>query len=372
MRKKTLVIPLAVLIFSFTVLVLAPNTAFGFEIKRVDRIDFMDNSNLEIIPYGISKTEDDLYLIPNFEDGYVYIFKKSEGILKFLKKFGPKGDDSEGFETPRSCFYNQNSGKFGVVNVGAGVNKTIHIFKRQSGNNFKVANIIYADSYDAVLTEDGKTLIVSGYMKNDKNESFDLYTVDLDNPNKKKFLLPSYKKYSLADEQEYQIKYFEEFTIPSIAIDAFVDVRDRFVFFVWSGKLNILKIDLKTGELTSFGEPTNHYVRPSVSKKLLQSFKDKDYTNVRLERNKISLVKDIFTTLQHTFIVYKGANNSISNYRLQMYNAGGILLDEKAIPGAPYQIMSFDKATYQLYCFSSESKYDKAQISVYDVVVDEN
>lgn len=41
-----------------------------------------------------------------------------------------------------------------------------------------------------------------------------------------------------------------------IAIKVFIDIQGDGIYFVWEGDLKITKIDIKSGEFTSFGYKT--------------------------------------------------------------------------------------------------------------------
>ncbi len=148
--------------------------------------------------------------------------------------------------------------------------------------------------------------------------------------------------------------------MPAIGIRSFIDVAGDYVYFVWEGKLKIIKIDLKTGEQVAvFGHKTKHYIEPFASLKLLEGRLEKDFTKTGNERVNMSLVRDIFATPRHVLVVYEGPTTG--NFRLQVYTPEGRFLDDIAIPGNPGQNTWFEKETYTLYSLLSTNG-EKAQI----------
>jgi hypothetical protein len=225
------------------------------------------------------------------------------------------------------------------------------------------------DCVDMRLSGDGQQLIVSGYVTDKDKKSYELYGINLENPEQKDYLLPSYQKYHLANDKEYQIGYFEKRTLPAIGIKAFIDVIYDDVYFVWEAKLKIIKLNLKTKEKTVFGHPTPHYTEPVASAELVNAYRDKDYRRVWQERMKMSFVRDIFATSQYIFVVYDGPGQG--NFWIQMYTPEGKFLGEKQIKLPKdqfYQEMWLEKQSNTLYSLS-RTVSNKPQILIYKVIM---
>jgi hypothetical protein len=210
-------------------------------------------------------------------------------------------------------------------------------------------------------------LIVSGYVTDKNKNSYELYGINLENPEQKDFLLPSYQKYHLANDKEYQIEYFEKRTLPAMGIRAFIDVYGDDVYFVWEAKLKIIKINLKTKEKTAFGYPTPRYIEPFASELLVNAYRNRDYTSILQERMQMSFVRDIIATSQYIFVVYDGPDQD--KFMMQKYSPDGKYLDETKIPrDYIYQEMWLEKESYKLYSLSlSRRGKNKPQILIYKV-----
>lgn len=370
MRRK--LVTLAIIIFSFCFFYLNPTEVYGFELKFVKVIEFEGRSESQINFRSFCVAEDGLFLIPDYQAGTIKTFDQDEIIseLKFAKKFGIKGFGSDEFNRPAYCFYDNYRSKFVVADIGKGSNK-VFIYDRIGGTDFKrVYKSPGADCYDMRLWgNDGNKLIVSGYVKDKENKSYDLYSINLENPNQKEFLLSSYQKYHLTNDEDYRIGYFKKRTLPAIGIKAFIDVYVDDVYFVWEGKLKIIKINLKTKEKILFGQVTKDYIEPFASAELVKAYHDEDYTKVWQERMKMSFVRDIFATSRYVFVVYDGPGQG--NFRIQAYTPEGEFLDDKKIPNNhPYREMWFDKQNFTLYSLS-RTVSNKPQILIYKVKVNE-
>ena len=203
---------------------------------------------------------------------------------------------------------------------------------------------------------DGNKLIISEDVMNEEGQTYELYSIDLDTK-QINYLLPSYKKYHLANEEEYQREYFKKPRLSAIGIQAFIDVSEDYVYFVWEGKLKIIKIDLRTGkQISVFGHKTNYYVEPPVPKKTPRQL-------TRAEKARMSFVKDVFATPQHVFVVYEGPNRG--NFRIQMYTSEGKFSGDIPFPGSTYQNMWFEKESYTLYSLLKDKK--ESRVLVYKI-----
>jgi hypothetical protein len=363
-KMKSVFVILEALIFSFNFLFLNPNEIHGFNLRLVEKVKFGNNSELQIIPGSFEVTEDGFFLIPDYKGGNIKIFEKKGEFLNLVKKFGRKGFGIDEFNKPMYCLYDKHEGKFGVIDVGTQI-RNVFIYDRINSIDFKRVNKIpNLDGYDMILGEDGKRLIISGYVIDKDKKSYELYSINLENPNQKDFLLPSYQKYHLTNTEEYKIEYSNKRTLPAMGIKAFIDVQGEDIYFVWEGKLSIIKINFKTKEKTYFGQPTPHYIEPFASEELVKAYRDRDYTKVWKVRMKMSFVRDIFATPRHVFIVYEGPDQN--NFRMQMYTPEGELLGDIKIPGNPYSNMWFDKDSYTLYSLTNINN-KRFQILIYKV-----
>lgn len=364
---------LAILIFSLCFFHLNPNEVYGFEVKFIKGIEFEGGSESQINFRSFCVAEDGLFLIPDYQAGTIKTFDQDEMVskLKFAKKFGIKGFGKDEFNRPAYCYYDNYSSKFIVADIGKG-SKKVFVYDRIGETDFKrVYKIPGVDCYDMRLGGDGKQLIVSESVIGNDNKHYELYSINLENPEQKDFLLQSYQKYHLANDKVFQIEYFEKRTMPAIGIRAFIDVYGDDVYYIWEGKLKIIKINLKTKEKFVFGHPTPSYIEPFASKELVKARRNREYNKTSAERRKMSFVRDIFATSQFIFVVYDGPGQG--NFRMQAYTPEGKFLADVKIPNNhPYREMWFDKQSHTLYSLSRTGiNNNKPQILIYKLKVNE-
>ena len=363
--RRTLV-TLWFLIFSFGFIPLASDGAQGFSIELIKVIKFADQSAFYNTPWSFCVTEDGLFLIPDHQDRHIKVFQQEGKYLKLVKKFNPIGFGSNRFNKPGYCFYDKDSGKFGVIDVKM---KFVFIFKRSPGEmDFKLVNPgnpIKVDCYDLKLKpgSQGKQLIISGYITDKEKKPYDLYTLNLGDTKQRHFLLLSHEKYHLS-YTGYLLKYYGFRMIPMVGIRGFVDVRGDDAYFIWEGKLRIIKINLETKKSTNFGYQTEHYIEPFLSPGLLKAHLDKDYTQVINEKAKMSYVKYIFAAPQYIWVVYAAPRQG--HLRMQQYTPEGNFLDDIQIPGNLDQVLWFDKDSDTLYSLSKVGNKEH-KISIYKV-----
>ena len=363
---------LVALIFSITFFVLSPNPLYGFNVTLVKKIGFEENSKLQFTPISFCVTEDGFFLIPDHEKGNVKIYEMNGEALQLVKTFGPKGFGDDEYNMPAYCFYDKNRSKLGIIDIGIGTKK-VYIYDRRGRVDFVPASIIDADGFDMRFAGDGKHLVISGYTTDSAGRSFELFSINLENPGQPNYLLSSYEKYGLSSDEEYQREYKDQ-TLPAIGIRAFIDIQGDDVYFVWEGKARIIKINLKTKTSDIFDETKKqrmpNYFEPTKSVELevlRKSYVDMDISKIKKQRTKMSLVRNIFATPLYVFVVYEGPNES--NFRLQMYSPEGEFLGDSAIPGNCSWIMWFDKESDTLYSLQEKSEKKKQDIHmlVYNV-----
>ena len=374
-------VALVALIFSITFLF--PN---GFKIRLVEKIELGENSELSSIPRIFNVTEGGLLLIPDHRAGFIKIFEKNGNYLKLVKKFGPEGFGKKDFEfdSPAYSFYDKHTGKFGVINVrkeGKSSKRKLFIFDRINQIDFKLACTVKdVDGYDMKLWNDH--LIISGYKKFEE-KPFDLYMINLEKIEKEEALeivplLPSPEKYGLSDKN-YQIKYYNQI-LPAIGIRAYIDIEGDDVYFVWEGKLRVIKMNLKSKEQTVFEQPPMqqipYYVEPETSDnlpKLIKAYNDRDNDEYLRLKAEMSQVTDIFATPLYVFVVYQGPTDK--SFRMAAFTPEGKFLKDIEIPGEAGSKMWLDedideKNCHTLYSLKKSSKDEDTQILIYKVKVE--
>jgi hypothetical protein len=204
--------------------------------------------------------------------------------------------------------------------------------------------------------------LISGYKADQNGKPYDLYYINLTN-DQTTFLLPSYYKYGFNSLNAYKTEYQKKPDMKKVGISGWFDIMGNDVYFVWEGNLRIIKINIESRELTFFGEKTLHYIKPYVSKRLLEARRKRDSKTIRSEWAKMSYVRHIFTNSKYALVVYEGPNKQErkSNFRMQFCTLDGTFKEEVLIPDQTDYRMSYDKERNILYSLTSESSGDELE-----------
>jgi hypothetical protein len=328
-------------------------TVLGFNIKLIKKTKLSQENTLLGNPWSFCVTEDDLFLIPDYKAGNVKIY---DGNGNLLTVFGSKGYGPGEFVNPTFCFYNKADTKFGVMDHRM---RKIFVYKRTGKTDFTRVHELFCLAAGNAIQLQGNKLLVSGYKTSPNNKPYDLYYVDLTN-NQNTFLLPSYYKYGLKSPEEFKTKYIIKREIPAIGIRGWFDILGDDVYFIWEGDLSVIKINIKSGKLSSFGEKVPNYVKPFTSKKLLDGLRNRDINIIRNEKAEMSFVRNIFASPNYILVIYEGPvkQDNESNFRLQFYTINGHFLEEIQIPGKTDRRMYFDKEKDILYSLFNEAEDD--------------
>ncbi|MCK5056631.1 MAG: hypothetical protein KAT34_08250 [Candidatus Aminicenantes bacterium] len=332
------------------------------KLTLVKKISIDPAASFQSIPRSFCVTEDNIFLLPDYQRGTVKVLQEGGNFLNFASEFG-NGDNGTGkMINPRVCIYSQTESKLGVFDSAA---RKIFIFERYERTKFRIVSEIFCPrlGYDYAFWGDGKHLIISGIVRDVNNSSFGLYTKNI-KTNQITYLLPSYDKYGLKNTGEYEREYRQNQTIPAVGVRGIFDVSGADVFFVWEGALRVLKISLvTTKKVTIFGQEPSYYTKPD-GVKLSRTYKSGEFESTWRTQKTMSYVRDIFATSRYVFVVYetgKNAKTPTSQFRIQTYTPEGIFLNDVSIPGNPGMPMCFDKDNYELYSISRQSESgDKA------------
>jgi hypothetical protein len=230
--------------------------------------------------------------------------------------------------------------------------KKTFIFNRRGKVNFPLIKSVACESgvYDAGVDKNNEKLIISGYVIDQNNRPFDLYSLNI-GTGEIDYLLESHQKYGLTNSDGYEVAFKQRQTLPAIGTRAFIDVSGDNVFFAWEGALRIIKFDLSKKEVvTTFENETKHYAKPDGTE-LAKTYKVGNFNATWEKQKEYSYVTNIFATDDYVFLIYE-TNKGNSNFRLQTYSPEGVFVSDVKIPGEPGHQMCLDKDKYELYAFS--------------------
>jgi hypothetical protein len=354
---------LTVMASLFIFLFLIPNALLGEYIQLTEEIKIDTAANFQEIPSSFCTTEDNLFLITDHKAGIVKIFKKEENLLKFINVLGPRFENKK-FVYPIYCFYNRKKGMLGVFDYGV---REIFIFNREKSGEFTwIKNVpCQWGGYDIQFAGDAEQLVVSGFLNDNENKPFDLYSINI-KTGKINYLLPSHQKYNLRNFEDYILEYRQKRTLPAVGIYAFIDIQGNELFFVWEGALRIIRLNLLSRKQMVFGHETPDYAKPD-GYSLATFYKNADQKNLRKKKETMAFIRNIFATPGHVFLVYETAKSKNSNnliFRLQTYTPDGFFLEDVLIPGNPCRQMWFDKENHELYALSEKKGSNNNEFSI--------
>ncbi len=335
-------------------------------VKLVEKIKFFSESKSPQKPWAFCVTGDGLFIIPDYQAGDIKIYERNGAFLYLIETIGRKGFGKDEFGEPTLCFYNKTENKLGIFDFGQ---RKIFIYDRMERLDFRRIKSVYCQrlGYDIQLI--GNRLLISGYKVDQNTGPYSLYYINLSN-DQESFLLPAHHKYGLKSSKEYEYQVHGKPNIRAVGRKGWFDVDEKgeYVYFVWEGHLKIIKLNMKSGELSSFGKESSHYIKPK-GEKLLESRRSRDLKKILAERAKMSYVTDIFTTIKHVLVIYKGPikEGMGSNFRLQFYTLKGAFVEEVPIPGQPDYKMCLDKEKKILYSLKSSGENSRYFILKYKI-----
>lgn len=322
------------------------------DVKLIEKIEFSTETELPSPGvYGFCVTDDELVIIPDYEAGNVKIYEKNGELLELVKIIGRKGYGPGEFSRPTHSFYNKEESRFVVMDHGI---RKIFIYDRVGRIEFKRVKEIacWRGAFDIKLI--GDKLFISGYASDPNKMHYDFYYIDLTN-DKTTYLLPSYIKFGLKSNREFEIQFLEKYEILAIGVQSWFDIHKDDAYFLWEGRLKVIKLNIVSPEIEAnpFGMQPPHYIKPYASSKLLEGFNKDDSNLIQIERAKRSYGRNILVNSKYVIIIYEGPVNpeNASILRIQFYTLDGDFIKEESILNSPTHIW-FDKNKAILYFLS--------------------
>jgi len=321
---------------------------FSIKIDLQSKIKLSEKVLLQL-PISFCVTEDDLFMVVDFKSADVKIYN-SNGILE--KVLGRKGAGPNEFIQPLFCYYANR--KFILPDVGQ---SKILFYDRVTKFIFKRTKEIHCTYSSEDLQLKGNNLYVSGNKISKNGRCYSFFAVNLEKNDSFIYILPAYMKFGLASDNEYKTELFKKPDITTIGVRGLFDIHGNFAYYIWEGDLKIFRINLKTKEISTFGKKMPHYIKPYTTKKLTNAFFSRQGNYVKKERNKMSYLKQIFTTENHVILIYTipEKNKEENIYMVQLYKMDGNFVEELKLPGKASSTMWFDKKKNLMYAITFET-----------------
>ena len=337
----------------------------GQGVKLIERFEISAEPEPLLDVWSFCVTDDELVMIPDYKAGNIKVYEKNAGILELVKIIGRKGYGNNEFVRPTVCFYNSEESKFGVMDHGL---RKIFLYDRINGRlDFERVREILCKRKGTDFQLIGDRLFISGYASDPNKRNYDFYFIDLtkneNDPNQQTYLLPSYLKYGLKSNREYEIQFLDKYDIPAIGIKGWFDIHKDDAYFIWEGALKIIRINIVSGDIypDKNGIKPPHYIKPFPTIELRDAYLKRDIDLIQNKKERMSYVENIFVNSKYVLVIYEGPVNpgAATNCWLQFYTLDLDFLKEVPIPGNPKNMMWFDKNKALLYSLSSKMRGDK-------------
>lgn len=341
-----------------------PAPVLGYEIKLLKKVELSQEKELLQTPEAFCVTDDGLIIIPDFKAGNIKIYDQNGSLVKVL---GRKGYGPNEFKYPLNCTYDNNTKQFAVADFGL---RKIFIYQRTGTHDFKRVSEIYSQALIFDYKSRGAKIYFSALKKSKDGEYFEFFIIDM-NTNARQYLLPAYYKYGLNSAGDFYNQYFKNKSIRTLGAAGWFDISGNTAYYAWEGDLRIIKINLNSGQLNTFGHKTVNYIKPIASKVMLNAFTSGKDLELDLERSKLHLIRDIIATSEYLLVLYGAPGSEVKlKSWAHFYKLNGTFIKESIIPNKMGKFVYFDKTRSILYTIwnsTSPSNEEKYYLVVYNV-----
>lgn len=287
--------------------------------------------------------------------------------------FGRRGYGPDEFASP--WLHDYQNGKLIISDTST---QKLYIYQVGENAKFKLQNqLMAANVMDAKLVEEKNMVLISCLIPptHSSASAYILFTIDLNNgtrnnlisleeelgKNKKK---GDFNKLGQADRLDYPGWFF----LPQYK---FCDYSGDDVYSAWTSDLDIIKVNLLTGQHSRFFQRTKNYSKPKASKELKKAYLEMNITEYRKYRQKMSWVSKILADSEVVGVIYSNFDSEISRWEsfLQIYDHQGNFLKETPLENfsSTYEWPDYyyDQASRILYCLSESSIGAEGLYTVY-------
>jgi hypothetical protein len=320
--------------------------ASSIEIHPAGKIVLSQTKTILGAVEGFAKTEDDVFVVPDYKEGNIKLFDDHGELIKVLGRKGPGPLD---FGSPRNCDY--CAPLLAISDFGR---QRIFVYRKVGHTNFEKVSDFPLPVLDKIypkLMED--QILIPGYVAVSDKKQYGLYTIDLSR-GQLRYILPIETKYGFSSLNEFESK---KGSLLSLGSTAYCDVFGGSILFVWEGNLRIIKIDKATNAFVTFGKKPANYIKPKVTRALEEAFQTLSAKDVETEYSKMSFINGLFADKDFVGVIYQNFDEKTSLWKMyvQFYSPRGELLKEIDLPEAETYI-SFRANT---------SYYDRAKRALY-------
>ena len=296
------------------------------ELKKIDTVllapgEGEDDFIAAAAPFAV--TEDDLYLIPDYKAGDIKVYDMKG---RFVKRVGRRGVGPNELMEPRQSDY--VDGKFVVLDMGR---RQYTLYQRDKDavlKEFKHLRSIYMGN-DVAMMKDNQALF-SGYVPGKDGTEWRCFTYDF-NTGQYNYLADIATFFGFSSDKEYQ-KARKDISI--IGSQGYCDWWGDYAYLIWRGNLKIMKINMKTREMESFGKKTENYLQPTATERKRKALRERNLRVLGEEAGKYSDIMGLYTNKDYLLLMYnkpRVKGEEVNSRMLQFYTLDGTFINELQI-----------------------------------------
>jgi hypothetical protein len=330
---------------------------FAADIKLIEKIGLSQEKEIIQASVSFAVPQDDTFIIMDVKAANIKIFNRKGELIKV---WGRKGPGPKEFFAPLSCAY--RNGTLAVMDV---MKKRVFLFDTtgKTGLTFKQSLVCTGVGLGIALMENG--VLIAGSKVDLKGKPYDLYIQGF-NKNEFTFLLPYGIKWERPAFEPVLKTYAKRPDIRALGSDSLCDWAGNYAYYVWKGNLRIIKINIKTAEISYFGKQTANYIKPVGTKKMLQLKMQQRSKLLYKEKSKMSFVRDIFATENYVGVLYNTPAKKVgdsgdlsSKFILQLYSHEGKFLNEVTVSDKYAELFMKQEGDYIYFlCMATDDYFD--------------
>ncbi len=197
--------------------------------------------------------------------------------------------------------------------------------------NYESARKGIVSVFDSCLWRD--KVAIAGYktkLEGTKARGYDVYLLDM-STGEIDYLMPSYRKYGFDSESEYSVQYKN---ISKLGLISHLHVHQDVLYHAWQARMNIVRIDLKSRKLKTFGTKTSLYREPFMTGALKKSYGERGSEKIiDKEMQRFSFVSGLFASNDFIGVLFENYHEEGSAWKpvLQIYDLQGNLVKERSL-----------------------------------------
>lgn len=310
--KKTILITLSI------ILVLS-GICFPMQIKLIKVIQIP--KELLFVSGYFAVLEDGKFLFADIRDknNQIKIFNENGQLEKSWGKMGPGPEEFDGLG-----YLDYQTPFLAIADAGK---RKIYLFEISGNGEFlKLGEIGAWEMNGPIKIYDKNKLLITGYIVSSDNRGYAVFMRDLLGKDTR-YVLPNEYKFGAKSEGEHK-RIFEE--VRGLSWLSYLEVLEDTAFYISSVRLKVVKIDLKSGRIESFGKTPNNFRPLSMDRRTREALVDPRKGKEIQEKmfDSCSFVSGLFADKEFVGIIYVNREKKIGNEKyfvpyVQLYNHSG-------------------------------------------------